>query len=50
MQGISMYAGGFHSEYHIFLSIHEGENDNFGWKTWVYFAAMVVVALFSIIR
>lgn len=45
-----MYAGGFHSEYHIFLSVQEGENDDFGYKTWLYFLAMVLVAVASIMR
>jgi hypothetical protein len=45
-----MYAGGFHSEYHIFLSAKEQESDNFNWRTWVYFSFMVLVAIASIIR
>lgn len=44
-----MYAGGFHSEYHIFLSAREKESGEFGWRTWVYFATIVLVAMGSII-
>jgi hypothetical protein len=44
-----MYAGGFHSEYHIFLSAKEHENSGFGWRTWVYFSAIFLAALGSII-
>jgi hypothetical protein len=44
-----MYAGGFHSEYHIFLSAKEHENSEFGWRTWVYFSAIFLAALGSII-
>lgn len=45
-----MYAGGFHSEYHIYLSAHEEELDNSNWRTWVYFGCMVLVAIGSIVR
>jgi len=44
-----MYAGGFHSEYHIFLSAKEHENDQVGWRTWVYFSAIILVAVGSIV-
>lgn len=44
-----MYAGGFHSEYHIFLSAKEQESDQVGWRTWVYFAAIVLAAVGSIV-
>jgi hypothetical protein len=44
-----MYAGGFHSEYHIFLSAKEEEADQIGWRTWLYIAAIVLIAIGSII-
>ena len=43
-----MYAGGFHSEYHIFLSAKEEESDQIGWATYLYFTAMVLIAFSSV--
>jgi hypothetical protein len=45
-----MYGGGFHSEYHIFLSAKEQESDNFNWRTWIYFSCMILAAVGSIYR